>query len=305
MKAFVLGGNGFIGSHLVERLCSAGHQVRVFDRSGDFIQQHNSDVEYVCGEFADIDLHRSSFDHVDIVYHLISTTVPSTSNEDPAADVVGNVVPTIKLLDLLVESKVRKIVFLSSGGTVYGRPARNPVPETAPTRPICSHGVTKLAIENYLHMYRELYGLRYAILRVSNPYGERQGHFGVQGVIGTFIETIIRNEVIEVWGDGSVQRDYIYVRDVAEACERAASTDVDGVFNIGSGHGYSITGVISRLATITQRQLEPVYLPARAYDVPRIVLDCKKARETLSWSASTGFSQGIERTWQWAQSQHR
>ncbi len=305
MKALVLGGNGFIGSHLVERLYSAGHQVRVFDRSRDCIQQRNSNIEYVRGEFAEIDLHRSSFDHVDIVYHLISTTVPSTSNEDPAADVVGNVVSTIKLLDVLVESKVRKIVFLSSGGTVYGRPARNPVPETATTRPICSHGIAKLAIENYLHMYRELYGLQYAILRVSNPYGERQGHFGVQGVIGTFIEKIMRNEVIEVWGDGSVQRDYIYVQDVAEACERAASPDIGGIFNIGSGKAHSIKDVISKLASITHHQLEPVYRPARAYDVPKIVLDCSKARDTLSWRATIDFSQGVGRTWEWAQAQHR
>lgn len=303
MKTLVLGGNGFIGSHLVDRLTQAQHDISVFDRRHDRRDDEGYEIEYIDGDFTDLDLLRSSLDGVDVVYHLISTTVPSTSNEDPVSDVMDNVVSTIRLLDLIVESKVPKIIFLSSGGTVYGRANSRRVSESAPTRPICSHGVTKLTIEKYLHMYRELYGLQCVILRVSNPYGERQGHFGVQGVIGTFIAKICRNEVIEIWGDGSVERDYIYVGDVAEACELAASRDVGGTFNIGSGRGCSITDVISRLAEITQHQLEPVYLPARAYDVPRIVLDCRKARDAFAWHAKTGFARGIERTWQWAQAQ--
>lgn len=305
MKILVLGGNGFIGSHIVDRLAEVGHEVRVFDRNHARRYDAPHNVECIYGDFAGLEAFADTFEDIDVVYHLICTTVPSTSNDNPVADVTENVVTTLRLLDLLVARKVPKIVFLSSGGTVYGRPVSNPVPETATTLPICSHGITKLAIEKYLHMYRELHGLRYTILRVSNPYGERQGHFGVQGVIGTFIEKIRRGEVIEVWGDGSIQRDYIYVGDVAVACVRVAYPDVEGIYNIGSGRGHTISEVISTLAQVTERKLEPVFLPARPYDVPRIVLDCRKARDELSWDATTEFAEGIERTWRWVQSRRR
>lgn len=296
----VLGGNGFIGSHLVDDLCAAGHEVRVFDRSREKYRRSIEDVEHIIGSIDDQVLLASAVKKADVVFHLISTTVPATSNENPVADVVGNLVASLRLLELAKKYEIAKLVFLSSGGTVYGIPPSVPVTESAPTRPICSHGITKLGIERYLYMYQHLYGLEYAALRVSNPYGERQGHLGVQGVIGTFINRLLRGETIEIWGDGSIERDYIYVGDVARACRVAAESRGNGIYNIGSGRSYSINQIIQAISVAANRQIEPLYKPGRAFDVPRILLDCSKAAKEIGWRPTVGLSDGIKKTWQWA-----
>ncbi len=303
MRALVLGGNGFIGSHLVDNLLAAGHEVCVFDRGEERHRPPLEKVHYAFGSFADAGDYCAELDRVDVVFHLISTTVPSTSNDNPVKDVEGNLVSTLNLLQLLIQKNVPRLVFLSSGGTVYGVPDTVPVTERAPRRPICSHGVIKSAIEQYLYMFNSLYGLEYAVLRVSNPYGERQGHIGVQGVIATFVDKMLRDESVEVWGDGSIERDYIYVGDVADACRIAAESETNGIFNIGSGQGNSIDDIIAALSVASGRQLAPVYKPGRSFDVPRNVLDCTKAAETLGWRATTDLTEGIERTWSWAEQQ--
>lgn len=302
MKVLILGGNGFIGSHVADRMLNGGHRVRIYDRGPNAFRPSPVGVEEIFGDFLTGHRLNEAVDGVDIVFHLISTTIPATSNENPASDITENLIGTLHLLDIVRANNSPKIVFLSSGGTVYGNPNSIPVLETAPARPICSHGIVKHSVELYLNMYRELYGTEYVVLRVSNPYGERQGHFGVQGVIGTFIEKIRRNERIDIWGDGSVQRDYIYVGDVAEACELAAGSTCHGVYNIGSGVGTTLNEVIQLLATLTRRQVRPMYHPGRAYDVPRIVLDSSKAFEDFSWKANTEFEEGVAKTWQWASS---
>ena len=300
MKALVLGGNGFIGSHVVDRLLRGGHRVSVLDRAPEQHRAPLAGVDYTLAEFDDFASIRNALREADVVFHLISTTVPSTSNEDPVADIEGNLVATVRMLDMAVQEKISKLVFLSSGGTVYGVPDTVPVSENNPTRPICSHGVIKLAIERYLFMYKQLHGLNYTVLRVSNPYGERQGHIDVQGVIGTFVQRILHDKRITIWGDGTVERDYIYVGDVAEACVSAAESDVVGVFNIGSGTSSSINDVVAALVNSTGTSIEPEYLPGRDFDVPAIYLDCAKAAETLNWRATVRLHDGIERTWQWA-----
>lgn len=305
MRALVLGGNGFIGSHLVDNLLAAGHSVCVFDREAERHRPPLGNVQYSFGSFADTDKIRAELDGVDVVFHLICTTLPSSSNDDPVADVEGNVISTLRLLELLVEKDVPKLVFLSSGGTVYGVPDTIPVTERMAKRPICSYGISKLTIERYLYMFHSLYGLKYAALRVSNPYGERQGHIGVQGVIGTFIDRVLCNKSVEVWGDGSIERDYIYVRDVAEACRNAAESRANGMFNIGSGEANSVGDIIAALAVASGRQIVPVYKSGRSFDVPRNVLDCSKATETFGWRATTGLTEGIARTWTWAEQQAR
>lgn len=182
MKALVLGGCGFIGSHLVDRLLASGHKVRVLDRAPELYRAPIANVDYRFGDFADAPLLAEALEGIEVVYHLISTTVPPTSNLDPVADVEGNLINTLRLLQLMVQKNIPKIVFLSSGGTVYGIPETVPIPESHPLRPICSYGVVKVAIENYFQMFHQLHGLVYVVLRASNPYGERQGHAGVQGV---------------------------------------------------------------------------------------------------------------------------
>lgn len=299
MRALILGGNGFIGSHLVDCLLQAGHKVRVFDRRGEIYRAPLSGVEYLLGDFGDVPLLSEALEGVDIVYHLVSTTVPSTSNLDPVSDIQGNLINTVRLLQLMVQRNVLRIVYLSSGGTVYGVPDVSPIPEAHPLRPICSYGVIKVAIENYLFMFQSLYKLKPAILRASNPYGERQGHSGVQGVIGTFLNKIKSGEQIEIWGDGAVVRDFIHVFDLVRLCVRVGESHSDGIFNAGSGVGCSIRNVLDIALKVTGCDIAPMYKTARAYDVPSVVLDVSKARHELGWHPEVELSQGVDATWQW------
>jgi len=299
MTVLVLGGSGFIGSHLVDGLLAAGHRVRVFDRSPELFRAPLAGVDYRFGDFSDVPLLAEALEGVDLVYHLLSTTVPSTSNLDPIADVNGNLVNSLRLLQLMVQKNIPKIIYLSSGGTVYGIPECVPIPETHPLRPICSYGVVKVAIENYLHMFHELHGLQYVVLRASNPYGERQGHAGVQGVIGTFMQKILAGDQIEIWGDGRVVRDYIYVGDLAELCVIAGRPEKVGVFNAGSGEGTSINELINKLTSVTGMNLTYVNRTGRGYDVPRVVLDIGSTISNFGWLPSTTLDRGLITTWNW------
>lgn len=299
MRALVLGGNGFIGSHVVDALLAAGHKVRIFDRAEDRYRPKLAGVEYVIGSFDETFLVAEALADVEVVFHCISTTVPSTSNLDPVSDIQSNLINTVRLLQRMVEKGVSRIVYLSSGGTVYGRPTRDPVPVDHPLHPICSYGVVKVAVENYLNMYRELHGVRPVVLRASNPYGERQGHLGVQGVIGTFLGKTMRGESIEIWGDGSVVRDFIYVGDLARLCVQAAESDACGVFNVGSGVGYSIREILDTITAVTNTKTSVDYKPSRNFDIQRVVLDISDTLESFDWQPSTTLPRGIQDTWKW------
>lgn len=305
MRVLVIGGNGFIGSHLVDVLSRAGHKVRVFDRSPELFRSPLQDVEYRLHNFNDSAALAEALDGVDIVYHLLSTTVPSTSNLDPVADIQNNLIGTVKLLQLMQQKGITRIVYLSSGGTVYGIPEVVPISERHPLQPICSYGVVKVAIENYLLMFQKLYGFRPVILRPSNPYGERQGHGGVQGVVGTFLRKVRADEEIEVWGDGSVVRDFIHVSDLAGLCLKVIEHDTCGIFNVGSGVGHSILDILNAVERVTGKKLAPVFKPARGYDVPRVILDVSQAKQVLGWKPVVELDDGVARTWRWMAESHQ
>lgn len=303
MKVLVLGGCGFIGSHLVDGLLGAGHKVRVLDRSPKLYRAPLTNVDYRFGDFSNTPFLAEALEGIEVVYHLISTTVPSTSNLDPMSDVRSNLINTLQLLQLMVQKNIPKIIFLSSGGTVYGKPDVVPIPESHPLRPICSYGVVKVAIENYLFMFHQLHGLEYVVLRASNPYGERQGHVGVQGVIGSFMAKILGGEPIEIWGDGSVVRDFIYINDLAKLCVLAAKSEKSGIYNAGSGVGHSINEIVSAFTEVTGLKIEPAYRPGRGYDVPSVILDIMGAKCTFDWFPQIDLHDGIECSWQWAKAQ--
>jgi UDP-glucose 4-epimerase len=305
VRALVLGGNGFIGSHVVDQLLADGDSVRVFDRGPEHFRPPTPGVDYRLSSFDDIPALAEALEGIDIVYHLISTTVPSTSNKNPVYDIESNLVSTIRLLDLMRDSNTSRIVYLSSGGTVYGIPELSPIPESHSLRPICSYGVVKVSIENYLQMYHHLYDIEYVVLRASNPYGNRQGHIGVQGVIGTFMGKVITGEQIEIWGDGSVVRDFIHVDDLAKLCVRVKDSSVSGMFNAGSGKGYSIREIVATLSTVSQIEIRPDYRPGRSYDVPQVVLDITKAKKEFSWKPGIKFMDGMLRTWDWVKAQNK
>lgn len=303
MRHLVLGGSGFIGSHLVDALLACGDLVRVYDRSPERFRAAPVGVEFVAGSLDETALLAEALADVDQVFHLVSTTVPATSNLDPVADIQGNLMATVRLLEMMRAEGVRRLVFLSSGGTVYGIPEVTPIPESHPLRPISSYGIVKIAIENYLMMERHLHGLRPVVLRASNPYGPRQSHKGVQGVIGTFLWRVARNEPIHLWGDGSVVRDFIQVGDLAQLCLAAAASPYEGILNAGSGAGHSIHEVVDTIARVTGRDLAPVYRPGRGFDVPKVVLDIERAREVIGWQPRVALEAGIAETWDWVQRQ--
>ncbi len=299
MKVLVIGGNGFIGSHIVDELLMNGCHVRIFDRFKEKFREPLGDVDYRIHEFSDTAAVAEALMGIDVVVHLLSSTVPLTSNMDPIGDIQNNLVGTVNLLQIMKQEGVSRIVYLSSGGTVYGYPQLDPIPETHPLNPICSYGVVKVAIEKYLFMHQHLYSIQPLILRPSNPYGERQGHTGVQGVIGTFLENILNGESIEVWGDGSVVRDFIYVKDLAALCRFAVQSDITGVFNAGMGAGNTIRQVIEVIREVTDIDFRPTFRAARSYDVQKSVLDISKAKRTFQWQPEIGLNEGVTRTYDW------
>jgi UDP-glucose 4-epimerase len=303
MKITILGGGGFIGSAVVDRLLKDGHTLRIFERPRVEPYRQFSDfetVEWLTGDLMSVHDISAAIDGVDVVIHLVSTTLPKSSNDDPVFDVQSNLISTLQLLDAMVASRVPKIVFISSGGTVYGNPVYLPIDEKHPTDPHVSYGITKLAIEKYLLMYQRLHGIKANILRVANPFGERQRVETAQGVISVFLSKAIQHQPIEIWGDGSVSRDYIYIGDVAEAFVRAIGYDgAKSVFNICSGVGTSLNEVIEMLERVVDHELVRQYRPARAFDVPVNVLDNSLARQEFGWVPLVTLESGIMKTADW------
>lgn len=214
-----------------------------------------------------------------------------------------NLLGTLALVDTMKSLGIRRLVYLSSGGTVYGRPETEVIPETHPLRPINSYGIVKVAIESYLDMYRAQDVLDPVSIRAANPFGPRQGHQGIQGAIATFMGLVARGKPIEIWGDGSVVRDYLYVRDLADLCVAAGESTVAGALNAGSGKGRSINEIVDAISRVSGRTIVPDFKPARAIDVQRSVLDISRAQSLLGWRAETPFEVALQNTWDWVQAQ--
>jgi len=303
LKSLVLGGNGFIGTHLVDALLARGHFVRIYDRSPSRLRSTPRNAQYVEGELGNYGLIREAVEGTEIVYHLVSTTLPKTSNDDPIYDVRSNLIDTLQLLEACVEGGVRKVIFGSSGGTVYGLPHTVPITEDHPTNPITSYGVVKLAIEKYMDLFWRLHGLRYTVLRISNPYGPYQNPAGQQGAIAVFLHHLLAGQPITIWGDGMVVRDYIYVSDLVDALVLAAEVETGRkVMNVGSGHGTSLNELIALMGEVTGERPEVDHLEGRALDVPANVLDIARAREELGWRPRITLDDGIACTWNWIKS---
>lgn len=303
MKCLILGGGGFLGSHLSEALLAQGYAVRILDRPNlarfKFFRRDEM-VEWIDGDFVNPRVVDNAVSGCDIIYHLVCTTLPRSSNENPAYDIETNVVGTLHLLEAVRIHKVKKIIFVSSGGTVYGTPKEIPLKESHPTEPICSYGISKLAIEKYLRLFHLLHGVEYCVLRLANPFGERQRVSAAQGAIAVFLYKALNNEAIEIWGDGSVTRDYFYVSDAVSALVKALSYEGDNrIFNIGSGVGRSLNEILDFIDTLIGEPVKRVYLPSRAFDVPVNILDISKAENLLAWKPQMPFVEGLSRTAQW------
>jgi UDP-glucose 4-epimerase len=300
----VFGGGGFIGTNLCRRLVASGHRVRAFGRRRLFPDAVR-DIDWLQGDFTDTAATAAAVESFDVVFHLVHATMPQAADLDMIGDVQKNVLPTLALLDHCRASGVKRVVFASSGGTVYGKARQIPTPETAPTDPICAYGISKLAIEKYLALFEHLHGLDFRVLRITNPFGPFQVASKNQGVIAALIARALRDEPVEIWGDGSVVRDFVFVSDVVDALVAAASGDAGGerVFNIGSGQGRSLRDVISAIEHHMGQKLNLHWKPGRPLDVPVSVVAIERAAKMLEWMPRTSFEVGLERTIDWARTE--
>lgn len=306
--AVVLGGFGFLGSHICRELVNNGYPVRIFDKSSaerKRIADIVSKVEIVEGDIAHPEDVLAALQGADTVFHLVHTTVPGTSMADPAHDVESNVAASVRWLSRLGQTTVRRIVFVSSGGTVYGTPQSNPITEQHPTNPISSYGITKLALEKYVALYALLAGVNYLILRPSNVYGEGQQLHSGQGVIGVLVDRALRGQPLEVWGTGESLRDYLYVADFVCAVRSLLSyTGSQRVFNVSSGEGHSVSEIVAILGRHLDRLPEVKYVPARSFDVPVNVLDSSLLRNEAGWKSRLKLEQGVARVIEWLRNEH-
>lgn len=308
-KLVVFGGYGFMGSHICRALVKAGRTVRVFDKTyahRHLIADIESHLEIIEGDVARPDDVLGALEGIDTIVHLIHTTVPGSSMLDPAYDVESNVVASVRWLSRLGETNVRKIIFISSGGTVYGLPQTELIDELHPTNPISSYGLTKLAIEKYVTMYCNLNTVQHVILRPSNVYGEGQRlHIG-QGVIGVLADALLRNEPIEVWGTGETLRDYLYVGDLVSAV--LATLEYEGsetIFNVSRGTGHSVLEILSILEREIGRKARIVHKATRGFDVPANVLDFARLRRETEWTPRVHLPDGVARVVRWLRHEQR
>jgi UDP-glucose 4-epimerase len=304
MRILVLGGSGFLGSHIVDKFLAEKHDVVVYDLYPERFRRSPAGIKFFTGDFGNVgalsELIATGFD---AVIHCVSTTTPKSSNESPEFDIQSNVIGTLYLLDICVKHNVGKVVFLSSGGTIYGDIGdRDMVDETHAVRPMCSYGVSKLTIEHYLDVYRHLRGLNYVALRLSNPYGERQSPLRALGALTVFLYRTLKRQNVEVWGDGGVTRDFIYVGDVANAVYLASINPVSGVFNVGTGTGLSLRDILMHITNVVGREPCVEWLASRSFDVPRIVLDASKLKKATEWQVLTSLSDGVAITADWLRS---
>lgn len=300
MRALVLGGLGFLGGHLVDALRARGELVRIADHSrpeGAVL----AGVEWHLGDLNGTPDWAALAEGCRVVYHLGWSTIPQTSNDDPIADARTNVIGTLRLLDAVKGRRDLRLVFVSSGGTVYGRAKTVPIPETHPTNPTTAYGISKLTVEKYLYLYGQLQGLDYCVLRVANLFGPGQDVTRNLGAVTTFLNRALADEPITIWGDGTVVRDYIYVSDVVAALIAAAEhlgpwPDDMPVFNIGSGVGQSLNAIVKALQICINKPVQVTHEPARPFDVPISVLDITKARTELGWAPRLSFIEALNLT---------
>ena len=308
MNIIILGAAGFIGTNLTMALAKEKDEnnnyinhITLFDREAvglsHIIKFGFPNTSIMTGNFN----MESDFEAItlnqDIVYHLISTTVPTTSNQHIAQELTANVIVTSKLLEACVKNNIKKVVFLSSGGTVYGKEKEMPLKEDTATNPISAYGIQKVTIEKLLYLYRYMYGLDYRVIRLSNPYGPYQRPNGVLGAVTTFTYKALMGEPVTVYGDGSVIRDFIYIDDAV----RGIMNIVQGenkrrTFNLGYGKGTSIREVISTIQDTLGIDMDVKYIVGRKVDLPINVLDISLYEETFGKLDSISLACGIEKT---------
>ena len=303
MKILVTGGAGFVGSHVVDAYVLAGHQIVVVDNLATGRREHLNPA----AKFYDLDIRspelRSVFERErpDAVNHQAAQASVIISINNPRADADVNVLGTLNLCTLCVQFGVRRLIFASTGGAIYGDPQHIPADEQHPTTPLSPYGIHKLVGEHYVRYFGST-GMTWASLRYANVYGPRQDPFGEAGVVAIFTRAMLDGKAPTIFGDGKQTRDFVYVEDVARANLLATDASTSGLANIGTGVETSVNDIARHLASLTGFRGEPLRVAPRPGEVYRIALDASKAKRWLSWGPQISLMDGLRKTAEWFQS---
>jgi UDP-glucose 4-epimerase len=298
MKILVTGGAGFIGSHVVDTYLAAGHDVVVVDNLSTGKRANLNPA----ATFHEVDIRDDKLGDVfaaeqpDVVNHHAAQASVPLSVSRPTFDAEVNILGSLNLLEQARAHGVRRVIYASTGGAVYGEPHYLPCDESHPIQPLSPYGASKHAVEHYLQLYHQLYDLGYTILRYANVYGPRQDPHGEAGVVSIFTDHMLAGEPATVYGDGLQERDFVYVGDCARANLAALEQARDGIFNVGTGAGTTINDLFDRLAAITGYPHRRQNGPARLGDVYRSYLSAERARAELGWQPAFDLQQGLQAT---------
>lgn len=300
MRILVTGGAGFIGSHIVDAYINEGHKVSVIDNlsTGDK-NNLNPDAKFYQADIRDNISSIIRDVNPEIINHHAAQIDVRASVEDPATDAAVNIIGTVNIIGAGVKAGIKKFIFASSGGAIYGEQDYFPADEAHPTRPLSPYGVSKLACEKYLYYYKCNFGLDYLSLRYSNVYGPRQNPFGEAGVVAIFTHKLLEGEQPVINGDGFQTRDYVYVSDVVRANIKALEIKSSGEFNISTGIETSVNELFKNLADISGKKIKASHGPAKKGEQQRSCLSYKKARDILNWTPAVLIEEGLKQTVEW------
>lgn len=304
-KILFLGADGFIGSHLAERLYENGFYVRAFDiflnGKSRNLEHLRGKIEFFPGNFLKADDLKVALKNIDYVFHFISFSNPVSSMNNPEEEVSLNIQSSVRLLNMCADKKIKKVVYASTGGALYGNNGISKIKEDHQKSPISPYGIGKLTVEKYLEYFKIHKGLEYISLRFSNPFGPKQNIQGVQGAIPIFLNLVRNNQELNIYGDGSNIRDFIFIDDMCDATVRIfmKSNLKYSVFNVGSGKGQTLNKLISTIEKVTGIKPKVNYSPERKSDVRKVVLDIKRIESEIGPYIETSLKSGIKKTWDW------
>jgi UDP-glucose 4-epimerase len=297
-RTILIVGGGFIGLALAARFLHEGDSVRILSRRRPSNLAH--EINFIEGDQSSGELMRTLLPTCDVVIHAACATTPGSSARNPIMEAELNITPTLTFLEHCQSSPPSHLLYISSGGTLYGNPGRIAVTEEHPPSPISYHGAGKLAVESAMRAFGGTSACAVTILRPSNVYGPGQNLRTGFGVIRTLLECLRSNQPMEIWGDGSALRDYLFIDDLVDACWRALLPNMaPGTYNVGSGQGVSLTNLIKLTETMSGQRLDIHQRPSRRSDVEAIVLDASKLKQATGWQAQVDLAEGLNRTWLW------
>jgi len=299
----LLGGGGFIGTALFRRLCENNFNVHILSKHFP-ARQIEPNMIFHKGKLDDRKILERVLPECKTIIHLASSTTPGSSSRQPAFEADQNITPTLRFLDILQSYKNIHMIFVSSGGTLYGNPKSTSVDETHPINPLSFHGAGKVAIETFLRTFSTLSEKGTTIVRPSNVYGPGQPLRTGFGVIRTMLEHVRRGTVMEIWGDGTSIRDFLYIDDMVTALTRLIDFPSDNnTYNVGSGIGHSLNQLMEIIESVCGKKVPAIYRPSRKTDVKTIVLDSSRFIRKTKWHPTVSLEQGIELTWEWLKHQ--